>query len=279
MHSARRVGNAHTPNPIRSALLPNGLELPYVEQGAPSGIPVVFLHAYADSWRSFERLLPHLPRSIRALALTQRGHGDAGRPPTGYGVEDFAGDLAAFMDALDLDRAALVASSSSSFTVQRFAIDNPSRVLGVVLIGVPWSLRDKRVGSSLVDAVSELCDPVDPGFVRDFVESMIVGPVPRAFLEAMIGESLKMPAHVWKATMEGLLETAPPTETGAISAPTLIVWGDRDDFVPRSDQEKLAASIPGSQLVVYEGVGHVVHWEVPERVAADIAAFAGGFTS
>ena len=260
-------------------MLPDALELPYVEQGDPSGIPVVFLHAYADSWRSFERVFPYLPSSIRAVAVTQRGHGNAGRPTTGYRVEDFAGDLEAFMDALDLERAVLVASSSAGFTVQRFAIDNPLRALGLVLIGVPWSLRAKRVGSSLVKAVSELRDPVDPEFVRDFVESTVVGPVPRAFVEAMIDESLKMPAHIWKATMDGLLEARLATESGAVSAPTLIVWGDRDDFVPRSDQNKLTAAIPGSRLVVYGGAGHVVHWEAPERVAADIAGFVGRLTS
>ena len=262
------MGDAHPPHPIRRALLPDGLELPYLEHGDSSGTPVVFLHAFADSLRSFERVLPHLPRSIRAVTVTQRGHGDAGRPTTGYRVEDFAGDLANFMDALALERAVLVASSSASFTAQRFAIDNPLRALGLVLIGVPWSLRDKRVGSSLVEAVSELRDPVDAEFVREFVESTVAGPVPPAFLEAMIGESLKVPAHVWKDTMSGLLEATPPTETGRISAPTLIVWGDRDDFVARSDQERLAATIPGSQLLVYRGSGHVVHWEEPERIAS-----------
>ena len=260
-------------------MLPDGHELPYLEQGDSSGIPVVFLHAYADSLRSFERVFPHLPRSVRAVAVTQRGHGDAGRPTTGYRVEDFAGDLAAFMDALDLERAALVASSSASFTVQRFAIDNPLRALGLVLIGVPWSLRERRVGSTLVNAVSELRDPVDPEFVRHFVESTVVGPVPQEFLEAMIEESLKMPAYVWKAAMNGLLDARPATETGTISVPTLIVWGDRDDFVPRSDQERLVAGIPGSQLVVYKGAGHVVHWEAPERIAADITRFVGRLDS
>jgi pimeloyl-ACP methyl ester carboxylesterase len=52
------------------------------------------------------------------------------------------------------------------------------------------------------------------------------------------------------------------------------VWGDRDEFLPRSDQEALATAIAGSRLVTYEGTGHAVHWEQPERVAADIVALA-----
>ena len=88
-----------------------------------------------------------------------------------------------------------------------------------------------------------------------------------------VGESLKVPAHVWKATLEGLLEAVPAAATGTIVAPTLIVWGDRDVFVPREDQQRLTAAIRNSRLVIHEGVGHVVHWEQPERVAADIEAF------
>ncbi len=64
-----------------------------------------------------------------------------------------------------------------------------------------------------------------------------------------------------------------PTTAPLNHAACKIVWGDRDAFVPREDQARLAAAIPDSRLVVYEGAGHAVHWEQPERVAADIVAF------
>jgi non-heme chloroperoxidase len=259
---------------IKSARLPDGLKLPYVEQGEDAGVPMVFLHAFADSWRSFERLLPHLPASVHAFAVTQRGHGDADRPAVGYGVEDFAADVAAFMDAVGLEAAVLVASSSAGFTAQRFAADHPERTLGIVLIGAPWTLRDRPAVSEFFDAVSKLSDPIDPDFVREFVEATLSRPVPPTFLETLIGENRKVPARVWKATLRGLLEAVAPAETATITAPTLILWGDRDEFLPRSDQEALAAAIPGSRLVSYEGTGHAVHWEEPERVAADVAALA-----
>ena len=56
--------------------------------------------------------------------------------------------------------------------------------------------------------------------------------------------------------------------------PTLIVWGDRDALSPRRDQDALLTTISGSRLVVYEGAGHALHWEQPERFAADLVAFA-----
>ena len=49
------------PSVVRSVELPGRIKLPYVEQGDPSSVPVVLLHAIADSWRSFERLLSDLP--------------------------------------------------------------------------------------------------------------------------------------------------------------------------------------------------------------------------
>src|SRR3712207_4230490 len=96
---------------IESVELPNGVKLPYVEQGDPSGVPVVLLHGVTDSWRSFEPVLPHLPASIHAYALTQRGHGDAERPASGYRPQDLAADVAAFMDALGLESAVIVGHS------------------------------------------------------------------------------------------------------------------------------------------------------------------------
>lgn len=272
------MAGTRTPPAMKRVSLPSSLELPYAEQGDESGVPVVLLHGYADSWRSFEPLLSRLPSWIHAYAPTQRGHGDADKPRSGYKVEDFASDLAAFMDALVLERAVLVASSSASFAVQRLAVDDPSRVQGLVLIGVPWSLGDNAAGSELSRRVFALTDPVDPAFVRDFVESTVSGPVSPAFLETLIGESLETPARVWQATLEGLFEAVPAAAAGNIVAPTLIVWGDRDAFVSREDQEQLVAAILDSRLTVYEGVGHVVHWEQPERVANDIAAFVAGLT-
>lgn len=60
---------------IQSIRLSSGIELPYAEQGDPAGVPVVFVHGVTDAWRSFEGVLPHLPASSHAFALTQRGHG------------------------------------------------------------------------------------------------------------------------------------------------------------------------------------------------------------
>lgn len=116
-------------------------------------------------------------------------------------------------------------------------------------------------------------DPVDPAFVREFQESTLAPPVPEAFLETVVQESRKLPARVWRAFIEGSMQEDVSGELHNIEAPTLLVWGDRDGMVSRSDQEAQMAPVPGARLVVYSGSGHAVHWEEPERFASDLVSF------
>ena len=256
-----------------SVQLPNGLILPYSERGNPSGAPVVLLHGFTDSLRSFDLVASSLPPSIHAIALTQRGHGDAARPASGYRVTDYAADLEMFMDALSLEAAFIVGASSGGLVAQLFAADHPARVIGLVLIGSPVTLRGKPAVEELWNStISKLSDPVDPEFARRFQESTIASTVSPAFVETMVRESLKVPAHVWKATTEGFLEDDFSSAVRRIKAPTLILWGDRD-MLTKADQEVLRATVPGARLVTYPGAGHTLIAEEPVRVAADLTGF------
>jgi non-heme chloroperoxidase len=182
---------------VKTVELDSRLTLKYVESGNVSGIPVILLHGYTDSWRSFERVLPYLPESIRTFTLTQRGHGDAGRPAKGYGIHDFAGDVFAFMNALHLGPVVIIGGSSGGIIARRFAIDHTPQTLGLVLIGTPLSLRDKPGVLKMWDStISGLIDPVDPGFVREFIKSTFAKPIPQSFMETLVAESLKVPARI-----------------------------------------------------------------------------------
>jgi non-heme chloroperoxidase len=264
----------HMAPAVKTVLLSNQLSIPYAEQGDYSGTPLILLHGYADSWHSFERLLPYIPEYIHAFAITQRGHGDASRPAERYSTYDFAGDLEAFMDKLGIDNAVIAGGSSGGFVARRFAIGHPQRTKGLVLLGSPLSLRDKPAVQSLWDStVSQLTDPVNEDFVREFVASTFVQQVPKEFVETLVQESLKVPARVWKAVYEGLLEDDSGEEISKIQAPTLIAWGEQDTIVSREEQETIAAAIPNSRLQVYPGAGHSLYCEEPERIASDLIAF------
>ncbi len=120
-----------------------GVTLSYVSTGPVSGTPVLLLHAWGESRRSFDRLLPLLPDTIRGIAMDQRGHGDAGRPQAGYSLRHFAEDIVSFMDAVGISSAVLVGSSSGGYVAQQVALSSPHRIAGLVLVGSPRDLQGR----------------------------------------------------------------------------------------------------------------------------------------
>jgi len=255
---------------IRTAVLASGLTIPYAETGNSAAKPVVFVHAYVESWRYFEVVLRHLPASLHGYAPTQRGHGDADKPAHGYLPEDFAADIVGFMDVLGIRRAHLIGTSSGGLVSQLVASTYPDRVSSLVLISSPASLADKPAVAAMWEEVSVLEDPLDRGFVEEFVRGTSPESVPDDFIDTLIDESLKVPAHVWKETLRGLIETDVNLER--IMAPTLLIAVDDDAFVS-NDQHALLDAIPDARLVLYEGGGHAVHLAQPTRVVNDIVDF------
>lgn len=259
---------------LKSVKLSNGLTIPYAVQGAGGAVPMVLLHGFAGSWRDFEHVLPYLPPAIHALVPTLRGHGDASKPAAGYRLADFAADVAAFLDAVDVDAAVIAGHSLGSAIAQRVAIDYPQETLGLVLISA-CVVRpgDAKAQAFWDNSVSRLSDPVDPAFVRDFLHSTTSPRMTPAEREVMERESRKVPAHVWQGAWRARLEEDFSGELHHIAAPTLIVWGDRDERCPRREQEELLAGIQHAELLVYEGAGHGLLYEEPKRLAADIETF------
>lgn len=261
-------------NDVKSVTLSTGVTLPFVEQGDPDGVPLVLLHGGTDSWRSFEPVLPYLPASIHVFALTQRGHADADQPADGYQVRDFAADVAAFLDTQGLESATVAGHSMGSTVALCFAQNYLERTQGLILVGAfARYATNAAVVGFWEECVSQLTDPIDESVAREFQESTLAQPISPELLELVIAESLKVPARVWRAIFAGLLEDEHAARLGDIEAPTLLVWGDQDAFVPESDQEMLLAAIPGSRLEIYRGTGHALHWEEPARFAADLTAF------
>jgi pimeloyl-ACP methyl ester carboxylesterase len=260
------------PISITSARLPTGLELPYIEQGDPDGVPMLLLHGITDSHRSFEPVLAALPDSIHAYAITQRGHGDASKPADGYAAASLAADAVAFLDAVGVERAVVVGHSMGAWIARRVAATYPDRVLGAVLAGC-FSTFDVPEVHELLASFAELGDPIDPAYARAWQESTLNRPVPESYLRMIVEETCKPPARVWKAAMTGLVEDS-PGPAAPVTVPTLLAWGDRDAFVPRWNQDDLLEAIPQAELLVHRGGGHAFHWEDPERFAAQLVEFA-----
>jgi rifampin ADP-ribosylating transferase len=255
---------------LRTLELRTGISVPCFIRGPETEVPLLLLHAWAESRRTFDRLIPLLP-GLRIVAPDLRGQGEADKPEAGYSLAEQAEDVAAILDALDVHQAFVLGSSSGGYVAQQLAVMYPKRVAGLVLVGAPLSLQGRP---SFADEVDVLTDPLDEQWVRESLSWFpVLHPVPAWYVEDRIQDGLAMPARAWKGILDGLIEAVPPTEAGSISAPTLIIWGASDELLPRSDQEILVSRIPGSRLIVYPDTGHVVLWERPEQVAADTMAF------
>lgn len=261
-------------DPIRFSrvTLTTGVTLQVAEAGPADGEPVLFLHGYTDSWFSFEPVLKRLPKGMRAIVPSQRGHGESERPACCYRAHDFADDAIALLDALKLDRVNVVGHSMGSFVAQRIAIDHPERVKRLVLTGSGVTAGVDPV-RELNAAVAQLTDSVPADFVRDFQASTAFEPLPATFFEGVVAESSKLPARLWREVLASIIASDAKDELHRIQAPTLIIWGEEEQLWPRSQQEALARVIPGARIIGYPRTGHAPNWEQPDRFVSDLTAF------
>ena len=178
--------------------------------------------------------------------------------------------MVAFLDAVDVRSAVLVGSSSGGYVAQQVALEHPDRVAGLVLVGAPRSLRGRP---AFADEVEAVVDPVDPAGCGSRWRGSRCST--RCLRRTSRTGSPTGPGspRTSGGRLAGLVTATPPTEVGTIAVPTLVLWGERDDLLPRTDQETMAAATPGARLVTYAGTGHLVLWERPARVAADVTAF------
>lgn len=262
-----------TKAPVKMILLSTGIKMEYTEQGDKNGTPVILLHGFTDSYHSFDLALPHLPSSLHVFSLSQRGHGNSDRPDKGYHPKDFAADVAAFMDALQIKKAVIAGHSMGSIVTQQFVISYPQYVSGVVLIGAFARLHDKPELLEFGKVIAGLKDPIDYNFIKEFQQSTIIKPVPGHFFETVMQESVKVPAKVWRGVFEELLKVDNVQALTNVKTPAMIMWGNKDAFCPGKDQQTLLTAIDGSVLITYPDIGHAPHWEVPERFAADLVNF------
>ena len=252
--------------------LETGVHLAYVEHGDARGLPVILLHGFTDSWRSYEDVIPLLPEDIHAFAITQRGHGTSSKPQD-LSFKSFAADIASFIRQKKLGSAIIVGHSMGGLVAQRFVIDYPELAQGMVIVSSEAHFADNEGMPGFLEEVSKLQDPIGYPFAEGFQKSTIVKPVDSARVEVYIGESLRVPARVWAAISKELSITDFRTEVRAIAVPTLILWGNRDSICPESDQQAFAASIKNSTMLIYDGTGHALHWEDGKRFVRDVTSF------
>lgn len=262
--------------------LSTGITMRYVESGPSTGEPLILLHGMNDSSRSWSLMLPFMEKKYHIYALDLRGHGDTDKPTSGYAPEDMAEDVIAFMDALKIEKASFVGHSMGSFIAQYLVIDHPERVDKVVLIGTfaqgssDASTSNPETTDWWWTTMSTLPEPIDPNseFMTWWEGS--VAPVDEGFLSKVRIEAAAQPLYVWKAVTKGLIVDDHRYFFKYYDAPTLILWGTKDEMSPQSDQDAIKKYLPKATWISIPDVGHATQWEAPKETANYIQKFLAG---
>jgi haloalkane dehalogenase len=243
-------------------------------------LPLLCLHGWPQSSYIWRHLLPALATADRrALAPDFPGFGDSPPDPPGT-FERKVEAVERFRRQLGLDRVVLVVHDTGGLIGLRWACDHPDAVGGLVIsntsffpdhgwIEIAERMRTPIQGEALMDSLSR------EGFAT------LLNEASSAFDEPALDE-------YWKAfsTAEGrrgmlelyrsidLDELKPYQEKlAALEVPTLILWGQQDEYLPSDYASRFAGQIPGSQLVLLEGVRHFLFEDEPERCAQEVLDF------
>jgi len=247
------------------------------EDAGGEGPAVVFVHGLGGSaytWRA--QLAACAASGYRAVAYDQRGAGRSSKPAGPHSVERWAADLEGLLDALGIERAALVGHSVGCMIAEQAALRLGSRCRALALLGgaLRWRpeagpvfeerVRLARTGrmAEIAEAVagtglSERCRAARPELHGLFLEA-IASNDPEAYAE-------------WSAATA----LAQMIEPERVACPTLALCGELDPVTPPAFAEAIAEAIPGAETAVIPGAAHWCQLEAPEAVNAVLLAWLG----
>jgi pimeloyl-ACP methyl ester carboxylesterase len=256
----------------------DGTNVRYIDAGR--GTSVIFLHGLGASmyaWRG--NLAPVESAGFRVLAFDNRGFGFSEKPAHGYSNADYARLLVAFMDSLHLPDAVLVGHSMGGAIAAQCAITYPKRVRGLVLIdaagfGVRAPMALRIVGWPGVGRLASglrsrwmtrrllRSTYADPSRVRPEDVDQYYAPV----AEPDFGRALHGVLREFRFdALAGRLTRVP--------LPTLVLWGERDEWIPASLGRALALELPRVAYLSVPNAGHALPEEAPVEVNHLLIAF------
>lgn len=263
----------------RSLPLKTGITMKYVEAGKADGIPVVLLHGYTDTSRSFQRMIEELLRindGFRIITPDLRGHGETSMPTdkpcleapeSCFAPEWLAQDVIDLLDQLNIKKANVVGHSMGSVVAQTMALQHPSRVERMVLIGTfVYAKENPAVHEFLINGLLEntwksMLTQSNPDFrwpadaygikpsdlgeaVKTFIkENWVTEPcADPEYLAAIGAETVQTPLGAWIGCIRALGTLDNRKAIEKVNAPTLIIWATQDVLVPAEDQEHVKSA-------------------------------------
>ncbi|GGN95966.1 alpha/beta fold hydrolase [Nocardia rhizosphaerihabitans] len=246
-----------------------------------TGSPVVLIAGgglWGYSWRD---VVPALAaeHTVYAVDLPSQGYTEVHREDFAYDLPAMSEAIEAFFDAVGLERAAIAGHSWGGAWSLYFAQQHPDRVERLVLLDSPGIDAEKAPVTPLFTTplLGELATNLT---TRDLYADNIRGTFQHRHLvtDEVIDElyaPFSRPANragflsLWR-NLDYRLTDAGLAE---VTAPTLVLWGERDSWLPTSQAHQLAARIPEATATVVPGCGHTVHEDCPAQVNPVLTAF------
>ena len=251
-------------------------EAPTAWREAGDGPAVLFLHGLGMSRTGFDPQLAALSDRRRCIAWDMPGYG-ASPPPAGELSFPFlAAAVAALLDRLELANAHLVGLSMGGQIAQHVALEHPDRVRSLALLDSspafgldgtdPEEWQRLRLGP--------LEQGVEPAEVAEDVLRGVMGPnASDAQVAEAVATMSRITAPALAASVRNVVTHDVRARLAEIAVPTLVVVGELDEETPLSYAEALRDGIPGAQLAIVPGAGHISNLEAPGAVNALLAEF------
>jgi pimeloyl-ACP methyl ester carboxylesterase len=257
----------------------NGAELYYEDAGA--GDAVVLVHGVWMSGRCFRPQLEGLADRHRVLALDLRGHGGSEHVTTGHAVAQYARDLRAFLEALELERPVVVGWSMGALVawdyVRQFGADGWRGLVVVDQTPSDFAWPDWPYGVFDLEAVRHTmaaCQTDRAAFVEEFIPLLFKAEPPAPEHAALIREeTLRLPdtiasAIIFDQTLQDYRDVLPQ-----VTVPALVCTGRDEKLVSIAAEEYVVAQMPNASLAVFEDSGHCPFIEEPEAFNAALAGW------
>ena len=249
----------------------NGVELGYSKRGAgPNKLPLVFVHGYClrSTAGPYEELLERLSLRYTIYALDLRGHGASAGALAGWSPQALADDVAAFSQALELDTPVFVGHSFGAFIGLLAETRHPG-------VFSALSLLSPGPADHGQDPVETLQFFIEHGRDRDMLRGgfrrMFVRP-PGRTLDRMVDAAILVDPGVHRTHKQNS-QVSIEDQLKDVTAPVLLVCGERDSVVPPARQHDMARKLQSSKEVVFSREGHMLANESAAIAAREILAF------
>lgn len=246
------------------------------------GIPLVLLHGWCDSTFTWSRVFEPLSKRYRVIAFDWPGFGYSSKPDTAVPYPEMASVLAGVLDELKIERAVIIGNSMGGGASMQFAADYPERVLALIPVdaAVPMDTSQSSWVIKLlsIDFINDLSAQVQGRLVYRIGLSSAVRDT--GLITDREAEERYLPlntpgarAFMVRQLVNLKSKPVPWEKIASISAPTLIVWGREDKWIPLEAGQMLQKKINGAQLEILDEVAHMPQVEAPQKFMALIDGF------